>query len=101
MVIDNRRLEAVKPGDQLWIRDTVVQLSEAAGITQVALVVAPHGLAKMATDEIRSQTTKSAIVTRTLSPVSEAMDWETAYRGSTVRKRSGEAYATAAGHLFP
>ena len=64
--------------DRLWIRDTVVQSLEAAGIKRIALVVAQHGLAKIATEEVRSQTAKSAIVTRIFGTVSEAIEWVTA-----------------------
>lgn len=75
LVIDNRRLEGVTPADQMWIRDTFVQLLETAGLRRLALVVAYHGLAKIATEDIRSQTTKSAIETRTFGTVAEAIDW--------------------------
>jgi hypothetical protein len=75
LVIDVRRLEGVTPLDQLWIRDTFVQLLETAGIRRLAMVVAYHGLAKIATDDIRSQTTKSVFETRTFGAVAEAIDW--------------------------
>lgn len=75
LVIDVRRLEGVIPLDQLWIRDTFVQLLETAGIRRLAMVVANHGLAKIATDDIRSQTTKSVFETRTFGAVAEAIDW--------------------------
>jgi hypothetical protein len=78
MVIDNRRLEGVAPLDQLWIRDTFVQLLESAGLRRLALVVAHHGLAKIAVDDLRGQTTKSVIETRTFGTVPEAIEWATA-----------------------
>jgi hypothetical protein len=42
------------------------------------MVVAYHGLAKIATDDIRGQTAKSVIVTRSFGTVSEAIEWVTA-----------------------
>jgi hypothetical protein len=39
------------------------------------LVVAQHGLAKIATDEIRSQSTKSVIENRSFATVAEAIEW--------------------------
>ena len=55
-----------------------LQSPEAAGIKRIALVVAQHGLVKIATDEVRSQTAKSVIVTRIFGTVSEAIEWVTA-----------------------
>ena len=75
LILDNRRLEGVTPPDQLWIRDTFAKSMEAAGLRRLALVVAHHGLARIAIEEIRTQTAKSAIVTRTFGTVSEAIEW--------------------------
>ena len=76
IVIDNRRLEGVTPVDQLWIRDSFAPLMEAAGLKRMGLVVATHGLAKIATEDIRSKTvTRSAITTRVFGTVSEATEW--------------------------
>jgi hypothetical protein len=78
LVIDNRRSEGVAPLDQLWIRDTFVQLLESAGLRRLAVVVAHHGLAKIAVDDIRGQTMKSVIETRTFATVPEAIEWAAA-----------------------
>ncbi len=78
LVIDNRKVESMTPADQLWIRDTFVGLLEATGVKRLALVVLQHGLARIATDDIRGQTTKSVIETRTFGTVSEGIDWATA-----------------------
>lgn len=78
LIVDNRRLEGVTPLDQIWIRDTFIQLLEAAGVSRVALVVAQHGLAKIATDAIHSQSAKPVPDTRVFSTVSEAIAWVTA-----------------------
>jgi hypothetical protein len=76
IVIDNRRSEGVTPLDQLWIRDTFAPLMEAAGLTRIAIVVAKQGLARIATEDIRSQTAaRSDVATRMFGTVSEATEW--------------------------
>lgn len=76
MVIDNRRSEGVTPLDQLWIRDTFAPLMEAAGLRRIAIVVAKRGLARIATEDIRSQTAaRSDVATRMFGTVSEATEW--------------------------
>lgn len=86
IVIDNRRSEGVTPSDQLWIRDSFAPLLEAAGLKRMGLVVATHGLAKIATQDIRSQTaTISAITTRVFGTVSEATAWVLSDDKSTKR----------------
>jgi hypothetical protein len=76
IVIDSRRLEGVTPLDQLWIRDSFAPLMEEAGLKRMGLVVATRGLAKIATENMRSQTvTRSAITTRVFGTVSEATEW--------------------------
>jgi hypothetical protein len=76
LVIDNRRLEGVVPQDQLWIRDTWAPLAVAAGLKWLALVLAPQGLAKIASEDILSQKPgKALVVTRTFDTVSGAVQW--------------------------
>jgi len=76
LVIDNRRLEGVTSPDQLWIRDTFVPLLVAAGLRRLALVLARHGLAKIASEEILGQTGSAGpFFTRTFATVPEAMEW--------------------------
>ena len=75
LVSDNRRLEGVADQDQLWIRDTWTPLAVAAGLKRIAVVVAHHGLGKIATEEILSQVGMKAFATRTFTTVSEATEW--------------------------
>lgn|SRR5487761_143525 len=87
IVIDNRRSEGVTPLDQLWIRDSFAPLMEAAGLKRMGLVVATHGLAKIATEDIRHQTaTSSAIATRVFGTVSDATDWVLGDDQSTTKR---------------
>ena len=75
LVSDNRRLEGVANADQLWIRDTWTPLAVAAGLKRIAVVVAHHGLGKIATEEILSQIGQSVFTTRSFTTVSEATEW--------------------------
>ena len=77
LIIDTQGSEGVTPIDQLWIRDTFSPLLEKAGIRRLAIVVPQRGLARLASDAIRTQTTQSLIVTREFGKVSEAISWGT------------------------
>ncbi|MEA2657353.1 MAG: hypothetical protein QOI23_2718 [Chloroflexota bacterium] len=75
LIIDTLGSEGVTPIDQLWIRDTFGPSLAKAGIRRLAMVVPQRGLARVATDAIRTRTTQSLIVTREFSTVSEAIAW--------------------------
>ena len=75
LVSDNRRLEGVIDQDQLWLRDTWTALAVAAGLKRIAVVVAHHGLGKIATEEILGQIGMQQFATRTFTTVSEAAEW--------------------------
>jgi hypothetical protein len=75
LVSDNRRFEGVANADQLWIRDTWTPMAAAAGLRRIAVVVAHHGLGKIATEEILSKLGTSTFATRTFTTVSEATEW--------------------------
>jgi hypothetical protein len=47
-VNDTRRLELVSDEDQRWVRYTWAPLAIAAGVKRIAVVIAKHGLSKMA-----------------------------------------------------
>ena len=74
-VRDNRRLEGVAGADQLWIRDTWTPLAVASGLKRIAVVVAHHGLGKIAAEEILSHIGQTAFRTRSFTTVSEATEW--------------------------
>ncbi len=75
LVSDNRRLEGVAAHDQLWIRDTWVPLAMAAGLTRIAVVVAPNGLGKIASEEILAEVASSKFATRMFDSLPAAMSW--------------------------
>ena len=75
MVSDNRGLEGVTQSDQLWLRDTWMPEAVAAGIGCIAVVLAHHGLGKIASEDIISKFGKTEFVTRTFDSVPEALKW--------------------------
>jgi hypothetical protein len=77
LISDNRRLELVTTEDQLWIRDTWVPLAVAAGLKRIAVVVAPHGLGKYASQEIINRFPTMVFVTRTFDSLDESIKWVT------------------------
>ena len=74
-VSDNQRLEVVTNEDQLWIRDSWTPLAVAVGLKRIAVVLAPRGLGKIASEAVLCQIGKTAFVTRTFGTVSEANAW--------------------------
>ena len=75
LISDNRRLEGVTDLDQLWLRDSWVPLAVAAGIQRIAVVVAPRGLGKVATEAIIRKFGKTAFETRTFEALDDAIKW--------------------------
>ena len=75
LVSDNRGLEGVTESDQLWLRDTWMPEAVAAGIGRIAVVLAHHGLGKIASEDIISRFGKTEFVTRTFDSVPEALNW--------------------------
>ena len=75
LVSDNRRLEGITSVDQLWIRDTWTPMAVEAGLKRIAVVVAHHGLGKIASEETLGRLGTSTFATRTFTTVSEATEW--------------------------
>lgn len=75
LISDNRKLEGVAVEDQLWLRDTWVPLAVAAGIKRIAVILAPYGLGKIASEEIISQIGKTKFAMRTFESLPEAAKW--------------------------
>src|ERR1700704_4077276 len=50
LVSDNRKLEGITTRDQVWIRDFWVPLAVASGLKRIAVVLAPQGLGKIASE---------------------------------------------------
>jgi hypothetical protein len=75
LISDNRRLEGVTELDQLWLRDTWMHLAVTAGIKRIAVVLAHHGLGKIASEEIIGKFGNTTFTTRTFDSLSDANDW--------------------------
>jgi hypothetical protein len=75
LVSDNRGLEGVTQSDQLWLRDTWMPEAVAVGIGRIAVVLAHHGLGKIASEDIISRFGKTEFVTRTFDSVPDALKW--------------------------
>lgn len=75
LISDNRRLEALSDQDQLWIRDTWTPLAVKAGLTRIAVVLAPTGLGRFASEQILSQIGNVEFATCTFDSPAEAMQW--------------------------
>jgi hypothetical protein len=76
-VNDTRKLELVSDEDQRWIRYTWAPLAIKAGIKKIAVVMAPHGLGKMAIEEMFKgrRYTDDQLQSRTFDLVADAMNW--------------------------
>jgi hypothetical protein len=77
LISDNRELEGVSTPDQLWLRDIWVPEAVASGIRWIAVVVAHHGLGKVASTDIISKFGETEFVTRTFESPHDAADWVT------------------------
>jgi hypothetical protein len=76
-VNDTRKLELVSDEDQRWIRYTWAPLAVEAGIKRIAVVIAQHGLSKMAIEEMfrGRRETGDRLQSRTFDSVAEALKW--------------------------
>jgi hypothetical protein len=75
LISDNRGLEGVSIRDQLWLRDTWMPEAVVAGIRRIAVVLAHHGLGKVASTDIISKFGQTEFVTRTFESLPEAISW--------------------------
>jgi hypothetical protein len=75
LISDNRRLEALTDNDQLWLRDEWTPLAVKAGLKRIAVVLAPRGLGRLASQNVLSQIGNIKFVTRTFDSPAEAMKW--------------------------
>jgi hypothetical protein len=75
LLSDNRGLEGVGEADQLWLRDTWMPEAVKAGIRRIAVVLAHHGVGKIASEEIIGRFGKTEFVTRTFDSVPTALRW--------------------------
>jgi hypothetical protein len=75
LISDNRRLEGVSDLDQLWLRDSWLPLAVRAGVERIAVVVAPRGLGKVATEAIIGKFGKTSFETCMFESVADAEKW--------------------------
>lgn len=76
-VNDTRRLELVSDEDQRWLRYTWAPLAIQMGIKRIAVVMAQHGLSKMAIEGMFAgrRNTGDRLQSRMFDSVSEALNW--------------------------
>ena len=65
-------MEGVVPMDQLWIRDTWEPLAMLLGLKRVAVVLAPRGLSRFASEEILRKSLLASLTRRLFTTMSEA-----------------------------
>lgn len=75
LISDNRRLEVVTTENQLWIRDTWTPAAVAEGLSRIAVVLAPRGLGRFASEQILSEIRHTSFVTRTFDSLADATEW--------------------------
>jgi hypothetical protein len=75
LVSDNRGLEGVADEDQLWLRDAWMPMAVEAGIERIAVVLAHHGLGKIASENIIMKFGKTEFVMRTFASAADAIAW--------------------------
>jgi hypothetical protein len=75
LISDNRRLEALSDNDQLWLRDEWTPLAVKAGLKRIAVVLAPTGLGRFASQNVLSQIGNIKFVTHTFDSPDEALTW--------------------------
>lgn len=76
-VTDTTQLELVSDEDQRWIRYTWAPLAIQAGLKKIAIVIARHGLTKMAIEEMFKgrRTTGQLLDSRTFDALADALTW--------------------------
>jgi hypothetical protein len=75
LVSDNRRLEVIANQDQVWINERWAPMAAASGLKRIAVVLAPQGLGKIASEGIISRFEDDVFETRTFESLSDALIW--------------------------
>jgi hypothetical protein len=80
-VNDTRKLELVSDEDQRWIRYTWAPLAIEAGLKRIAIVMAQHGLSKMAIEDMFKgrRNAGEQLESRLFDSVEDAFDWVGAF----------------------
>lgn len=76
-VSDTRKLELVTDEDQWWLRNTWAPLAIQAGLKKIAVVMAVHGLGRMAIEHMFNgrPNTGEQLNSRTFESVADALVW--------------------------
>ena len=76
-VNDTRKLELVSDEDQRWIRYTWAPMAIDAGLKRIAIVMAHHGLSRMAIEGMFKgrRNTGEQLESRLFDSVEDALDW--------------------------
>lgn len=75
LVSDNRRLHVMKADDQNWFSNTWTPMAVESGLRRIAVVLAPQGLGRFASEEILSHIGNRDFITRTFESLPEALEW--------------------------
>ena len=78
-VNDTRGMELVSDEDQRWIRYTWAPMAIKAGVKRIAVVLARHGLSRMAIEGMFAgrRNTGAELDSRTFDSLDTAMEWAT------------------------
>lgn len=76
-VNDTRKLELISDEDQRWIQYTWTPLAIEAGVGRIAVVMASHGLSKMAIERMfkERRNRDNRLQSRTFDSVADALKW--------------------------
>ena len=76
---DTRQMELVSDEDQRWIRYTWAPMAIDAGVKRIAVVLAKHGLSRMAIQRMFAgrRNTGALLDSQTFDSVDQAMEWAT------------------------
>lgn len=78
-VSDTRKLELVTEEDQWWIRETWAPMAIEAGLRKIAVVMATHGLGRMAIERMFNTRPNPGeqLKSRTFDSLADALIWVT------------------------
>lgn len=74
-VNDTRKLDLISDEDQRWIRSTWAPLAAASGLRRLAVVIAPHGLSRMAIETMFKGRLQTRLQSRIFESLDDAMKW--------------------------
>jgi hypothetical protein len=75
LVSDNRRLDVMSGDDQTWFSDSWTPMAVEMGLRRIAVVLAPQGLGRFASEEILSRIGNRDFITRAFDSPADALEW--------------------------